>query len=125
MYIKSSLLTPLLIFLPNDPDIVPIVTLTGRCALAEREDMVTVPRSLTVEVGTPAVLTWLDLPASVTEDEEAEFGCQAVGGHPRPRVEVTGLANLRRASQQSSGGRAGKSAREMLKSPLQMQNLPS
>ena len=76
-----------------------------RCALAEREDMVTVPRSLTVEVATPALLTWVDLPASVTEDEEAEFGCQAVGGYPRPSLEVTGPGSLRSGSQQSAGGR--------------------
>ena len=80
-----------------------------RCALAEREDMVTVPRSLKVEVGTPAVLSWVDLPASITEDEEAEFGCQAVGGYPPPRLEVTGLGNLRSGSQESAGGGAGSS----------------
>ena len=82
-----------------------LLYLSGRCALAEREDMVTVPRSLTVEVGTPTVLTWVDLPASVTEQEEAEFGCQAVGGYPRPSLEVTGPGSLRSGSQQSAGGR--------------------
>ena len=69
--------------------------------------MLTVPRTLTVEVGTPAVLSWLDLPASVTEGEEAEFGCQAVGGYPPPRLEVTGLANLRSGSLETTGGGAG------------------
>ena len=75
-----------------------------RCALADREEMFTVTRDLDIQVGTQAVLSWVDLPTSVTEDEQTEFGCEARGGHPPPLIEITGPASLRRGTEETLPG---------------------
>ena len=75
-----------------------------RCALADREEMFTVTRDMEVEVGSPAVISWVDLPGSLTEEEETEFGCEAVGGYPAPVIEITGPASLRRGREETVQG---------------------
>ena len=75
-----------------------------RCVLADREEIATVSRSMEVEVGTAAVLSWVELPASVTENEETEIICSAVGGYPAPVLEISGPGSLRRGSEETGSG---------------------
>ena len=88
----------------------PLLTFSWlRCALADREEMFTVTRDMEVEVGSQAVISWVDMPGSVTEEEETEFGCEAAGGYPAPVIEITGPASLRLGREERVQGTESRS----------------
>ena len=68
-----------------------------RCVLADREDIVTVARTIDVSVGVAAIVSWVDIgrTVSVDADTEVEFACLAEGGFPEPSIEIIGPDNVR------------------------------
>ena len=68
-----------------------------RCVLADREDIVTVARSIDVTVGVAALVSWVDIGSSipVEADSEIQFACLAEGGFPEPSIEIIGPDNVR------------------------------
>ena len=62
------------------------------------------------QVGTESLVSWVGLQGAglkTSSGEEVSFGCKALGGYPRPDIEVTG-PNIRRGrledNQEAEGG---------------------
>ena len=75
-----------------------------RCVLADREELVTVSRTIDVNVGIAALVSWVDIGriVSVEAESEVEFACLAEGGYPEPVIEIVGPDNMRLGRQVSS-----------------------